>query len=210
MHQSGLFLQLATKHGVHNEYLLEQNKLWSQEPCRSLTVFDNTCLIPAGDNTDRPSPISAGFQAFNELLVKYSVKPVKFPMFTGDSALGWFLQGLQVTLILVAGSLLSPIPVASQIYSGLNYGRESYYPSGFKGISIVGGGVSKLGVQAVNAVSEDEEVDLIKVMQGINETSAIFTMGGGAQIDIFLKALKEQMEGSEPAPIDFILKPAKK
>ncbi len=109
MHQSGLFLQLATKHGVHNEFLLEQNKLWSQEPCRSLTVFDNTCLIPAGDNTDRPSPISAGFQAFNELLVKYSVKPVKFPMFTGDSALGWFLQGLNVTLILVAGALLATL-----------------------------------------------------------------------------------------------------
>jgi hypothetical protein len=111
---------------------------------------------------------------------------------------------------LITGSLLSPIPVASQIYSGLNYGRESYYPSGFKGVSIVGGGISKLGGEAINAISEDEEVDLIKVMQGINETSAIFTVGGGAQIDIFLKALKEEREGNEPAPIDFILKPAKK
>ncbi|MEI7578607.1 MAG: hypothetical protein WCJ58_01050 [bacterium] len=111
---------------------------------------------------------------------------------------------------LIAGSLLSPIPVASQIYSGWSYGKDSYNPSGFKGISIVGEGISKLGKEAVNAVSEDEEVDLIKVMQGINETSAIFTIGGGAQIDIFLKALKEEREGGEPAPIDFILKPAKK
>jgi ABC-type amino acid transport system permease subunit len=30
-------------------------------------------------------------------------------MFTGDSALGWFLQGLNVTLILVAGALLATL-----------------------------------------------------------------------------------------------------
>jgi hypothetical protein len=111
---------------------------------------------------------------------------------------------------LITGSLISPIPVASQIYSGWSYGKDSYNPSGFKGISIVGEGISKLGGEAINAISEDEEVDLIKVMQGINETSAIFTMGGGAQIDIFLKALKEENEGNEPAPIDFILKPPRK
>ena len=105
MHQSGLLLKLAAAHGVSNEFLIEQQKLWTQEPCRSSTTFDKACLVPAGDTFDPPSVISAGFAALDKLFLQYSIKPIKFPMFTGHNALQWFLQGLQVTLLLVVGSI---------------------------------------------------------------------------------------------------------
>ena len=105
MHQSGLLLKLAETHGVSNEFLVEQQKLWTQEPCRSSTIFDKACLVPAGDTFDPPSVISAGFAALDRLFLQYSIKPIKFPMFTGHNALQWFLQGLQVSLLLVVGSI---------------------------------------------------------------------------------------------------------
>lgn len=105
MHQSGLLLKLADAHGVTNEFLVEQNKLWMQEPCRSARTFDKACLVAAGDTFDPPSVISGGFVALDQLLMQYSIKPIKFPMFTGHNAFQWFLQGLQVTLLLVVGSL---------------------------------------------------------------------------------------------------------
>ena len=128
MHQSGLLLKLAAVHAVSNEFLVEQNKLWSQEPCRSSTTFDNACLVPAGDTFDPPSVISAGFAALDKLLLQYSIKPIKFPMFTGHNAFEWFLQGFQVTLLLVVGSLAMTMLVSVVLFKAM---QSTFWPLRF-------------------------------------------------------------------------------
>lgn len=108
---------------------------------------------------------------------------------------------------LMGGSIASSIPIASQIYSGLS--GFSFNPSGFRGVEIVGKGVGKLGNEALKAINPDEEADLIKALRGLNDTLSIFTVGGGGQIDIFLKALADQNDGENVAPIDYIMKKQK-
>ncbi len=116
MHQSGLLIKLASAHGVSNEFLVKQQKLWTQEPCRSSITFDKECLVPGGDTFDPPSAISAGFEALDKLFLQYSIKPIKFPMFTGQNAFQWFLQGLQVTLLLVVGSLVATLALGVGLF----------------------------------------------------------------------------------------------
>jgi hypothetical protein len=111
-------------------------------------------------------------------------------------------------LNMTAGSLAATVPGISQLYSKATGFNAT--PAGLQGLDIVGGGIGKLGKEAIKAANEDEEVDLFKVLQGLNETGAIFGYGGGSQIDIFIKALKEQQNGEDVAPINYILKTPKK
>ena len=108
---------------------------------------------------------------------------------------------------LIGQSLASTVPGASQFYSGLS--GYSFNPGGFKGFEIVGKGVKNVGAEAVKALSEDEEADLLKTLRGLNDTLAVFSVGGGSQIDIFLKAQQEAEKGNEVAPIDYLLRPKK-
>ena len=108
---------------------------------------------------------------------------------------------------LITQSAASTIPGVSQFYSGLS--GYSFNPGGFKGFEIVGKGVKNLGSEAVKAISEDEEADLLKALRGLNDTLAIFSAGGGGQIDIFLRAEQEAQKGNDVAPIDYLLKAKK-
>lgn len=108
---------------------------------------------------------------------------------------------------LIGQSLASSIPGVSQFYSGLS--GYSFNPGGFKGFEIFGKGIKNLGTEAIKATSEDEEADLLKALRGLNDSLSIFTVGGGSQIDIFLRAQQEAEKGEDVAPIDYILKPKK-
>jgi len=157
-------------------------------------------------------------------------KPSDVANFASDFLLLFFLDGLMTEFLregifngrdeddeedktlhyldIMAGSLAATVPGISQLYSkAVGYNAT---PAGLQGLDIVGGGIGKIGKQAIKAISEDEEVDLYKVLQGLNETGAVFGYGGGSQIDIFIKALKDQQNGEDVAPINYILKTPKK
>lgn len=153
-------------------------------------------------------------------------KPSDVAKFASDFLLLFFLDGLMTEFLreglfsgkdsddeedkalhylnITAGSLAATVPGVSQLYSkAVGYNAT---PAGLQGLDIVGGGIGKLGKEAIKAIDDEEDVDLFKVMQGLNETGAIFGYGGGSQIDIFIKALEKQQQGEDIEAINYILK----
>lgn len=105
---------------------------------------------------------------------------------------------------LIGQSITSTVPGVREIYnSAIGY---SAMPAGLGVLDIAG----KKGIGVIGKeILKEDEVDWVNVLRGVNNTSAVFSVGGGAQIDIFLGALQKQQEGEEVAPIDFLLKPKK-
>lgn len=106
---------------------------------------------------------------------------------------------------LIGQSVTSTVPGLREVYSSaIGY---SAMPAGLGILDVAG----KKGIGVIGKeILKEDEVDWINILRGVNNTSAVFSKGGGAQIDIFLKALQDQQEGEEVAPIDFILKNNKK
>lgn len=110
-------------------------------------------------------------------------------------------------LNLVGQSIVAPIPGVREVYSSATSDFSGGgMPAGLGIIDIVGKrGIGTIGKE----ILKEDEVDWVNVLRGVNNTSAVFSTGGGAQIDIFLGALQKQREGEEVAPIDFLLKSKK-
>lgn len=105
---------------------------------------------------------------------------------------------------LIGQSVTSIVPGLREVYSSaIGY---SAMPAGLGILDITG----KKGAGVIGKeILKEDEIDWINVLRGANNTSAVFSKGGGAQIDIFLKALQDQQKGEEVAPIDFLLKSKK-
>jgi len=127
MHQTGVLVELASQHGVSNSFLETEKQRWSQAPCTTSTAFDQTCLRAPGITSDPPSmlfdhfkqvenmllhgvlTVFAAVRQAEEFLVRSTFTQISFPMFTGEGGLRWFIDGIQLSLLLALGSIFSTL-----------------------------------------------------------------------------------------------------
>lgn len=123
----------------------------------------------------------------------------RVPDFGEDDEEDFMIYNLQLT----AYTFASQFPILREGASVVKGFDET--PSGLSGLGDIGSGIVKIS-KALTA----EEVDIIKVIEGLNDSSGIIFKYPSGQIDVFLEALKDERKGEEVAPMDYILKPTKK
>lgn len=112
-------------------------------------------------------------------------------------------SALAYTFKLMADNYFAQFPIVRESYSGLK--GYDVAPAGLSGLKSVTSGIS----QVRTGLTAEEEVDIDKVIQGINQASGVLFHYPSGQIDVFLDASKKAQEGEEVPLIDYLRKPKK-
>ncbi|MEP3047252.1 MAG: transporter substrate-binding domain-containing protein [Hyphomicrobiales bacterium] len=109
MHVEGMLLDLARPHLIETEYLVRMQTLWQRDECQQTPT---KCLSPPLRAEITPSP----FKAFVESA--YAWAQEYLAVFYSEVAWDLFTNGIQVSLIAVAGALIATL-VLSFIFAVL-------------------------------------------------------------------------------------------
>lgn len=112
LHQSGALQNLARAHQLDIGFLSEQRKLLSNAKCMDKDLVAQECLGAAADLSDPPTIIAPSVNLFENWLHTHAGLTLKFPMLVGESAAKLFVLGIFVSLLLVAGSILTTLVFA--------------------------------------------------------------------------------------------------
>ncbi len=61
----------------------------------------------------------------------------------------------------------------------------------------------------IKQLTSDEDIDISKVIEGLNQAGGIIFKYPSGQIDVFIDASQKEKEAQEIAPIDYLLRPQK-
>ena len=103
----------------------------------------------------------------------------------------------------MAQTFFSQFPIAREGVSAAQGFNGT--PSGLTGIEKI----VKGGVMAGKEFASEEDVDISKVIEGLNDASGIVFKYPSGQIDVFIDASQNESKGEEVAPIDYFLRPKK-
>jgi hypothetical protein len=110
---------------------------------------------------------------------------------------------LAYNLKLLTQTFLSQFPISREAVSVAQGFNGT--PSGLSGIEKIVKGSLAVGKE----LSSDEEIDISKVIEGLNDAAGIVFKYPSSQIDTFIDASQKAAEGEEVAPIDYLLRPKK-
>lgn len=103
---------------------------------------------------------------------------------------------------LIASNFFAQFPISREAVS-VAKGFEGT-PSGFSGLAIATKGFT-------SAIKEpfEEEPDITKIIEGINQGSGIIFHYPSGQVDVFIDAIQKAQEGEDVAPINYLIRPKK-
>ena len=104
-------------------------------------------------------------------------------------------------LSLIADTFISQFPILREGLSAAKGFSET--PAGFSGV----GTIAKGGNKVFQGLTAEEEIDLPKIIEGLNSAGGIIFKYPSSQIDVFLDATRKENEGDEVAPFDYFLRP---
>jgi hypothetical protein len=104
---------------------------------------------------------------------------------------------------LMVSSFAGQFPIAREAAAAAKGFNDT--PAGFSGVGKIGKGLYTVGKE----FTKEDEVDISKVIEGLNEAGGIVFKYPSSQIDVFIDAQQKEKEGKEPAPIDYLLRPKK-
>jgi ABC-type amino acid transport system permease subunit len=117
LHRSGALQNLARQHQLDVGFLDEQRLKWADTQCLQEQRVSDACLKAPSNLADLPTSFAPTIRIFENSLSRYTDRPLKFPMLTGQSAAQLFVTGLIVSLILVAGSVTATLAFAFLFYT---------------------------------------------------------------------------------------------
>jgi hypothetical protein len=147
-------------------------------------------------------------------------KPSDIAKFSSDMILLYFIEAIVAEAILgrmpdfddededtfatystklVASNFFAQFPIAREAVSGLK--GFDVAPSGFSGLaSITKGGAM------ISKELQEEEIDITKIIEGLNKGGGVLFHYPSGQINIFIDAIQKAQEGEDVAPINYLLK----
>lgn len=120
LHQSGVLQNLARVHHLDIGFLSEQQKRLSNPKCLYENHVAEECLAAPAVLSDSPTSIAPSVNLFEHWLQTHAGLALKFPMLVGESAAKLFVVGIIVSLLLVAGSIITTLVFAFLFYKLLN------------------------------------------------------------------------------------------
>ncbi len=120
LHQSGVLQNLARAHQLDIGFLSEQRELLSNAKCVDKNHVAQACLGAPADLSDPPTVIAPSVSLFEKWLQTHAGLKLKFPMLVGESAANLFILGIFVSLLLVAGSIITTLIFAFLFFRLLN------------------------------------------------------------------------------------------
>lgn len=112
-HAEGLFLALARRHGVAEGQLPQEQARWQDADCFDAQGTPRTaCLDPPAALLLLPSAIAPWVDALEEWLRHRLGLHLSLPMLKSQIALEVFVQGIVISLLLVAGALVATLGLA--------------------------------------------------------------------------------------------------
>jgi hypothetical protein len=104
---------------------------------------------------------------------------------------------------LVASNFFAQFPISREAVSGLKGFDVS--PAGFSGLA----SITKGGAMIAKELQE-EEVDITKIIEGLNQGGGVLFHYPSGQVDVFIDAVQKAQEGEDVAPINYLLRDYKK
>jgi len=120
MHGSGALVASAHANHVDDEFLRQQQRLWSGPDCLQADgTFLRTCLQDPVDVDEKPTAIAPAVTRFEAWLTRQTGWSVSFPMFKGEESLELFEAGIVNSIVLVAGAIAATLGIALLFQYGL-------------------------------------------------------------------------------------------
>lgn len=150
-------------------------------------------------------------------------KPSDVARFAGDFALLFWIETLVGNLLtnkvpdfgddddddfltynlkLLIQTYFSQFPIAREVVAAAQ-GFEAT-PAGFSGIGTITKGLSSAIIEG-----NKDEVDISKVIEGLNQASGVIFKYPSAQIDVFIDAQQKSSQGEDVSSIDYVLRSKK-
>lgn len=133
-------------------------------------------------------------------------------LFWAEAVLGEFLLGrspdddedpLWWNVRLTLQNMAAMLPLMREISSGLQ-GFDAN-PAGLRGLNEITKALKTTGSEIGAAVSDEDEVDILKVVESLNSAGGIVFKYPSAQLNIAIRAMEKSEKGEDVAPIDYLI-----
>lgn len=149
-------------------------------------------------------------------------KPRDVAKFASDMMLLYFVEAFLGQLLVrkvpdleddeESATLYTASLMAQNFFGQFPIGREAVSaaqgfdatPAGLTGIENIVKGISYAGKELT-----EEEPDMTKIIEGINQSGGILFHYPSGQVDVFIDALQKAQEGEDVAPIDYLIRQKK-
>ena len=125
-HAEGRFLSLAAGHGVDISFLTAQRTVWASNECLDARGAPHPgCLQPPTDVSQPMTAFAHRIEIFERWMRDSFGIQISLPMLKSQIALEFFLRGIVISLLLVAGSLATTFGFAIVFGAGLCASRRA-------------------------------------------------------------------------------------
>lgn len=123
LHASGDLLAIAGRWGLARDFLLVEQRRWSQPPC-ALPLPPADCLAPPRDASLMATPVAPAVDRIEAWVLEHLGVRLSLPMLKTRVAWDLFLAGVGYSLVLVAGSVVATVALAALFALGMRSPRR--------------------------------------------------------------------------------------
>lgn len=125
LHADGSLVRLARESGIDERWLLAQQQRWSTAPCAAMPAAPE-CLDPPHDDRLPATPVAGAVDRAEAWLAREFGWRINLAMLKTQVAWSLFVQGLLVSLALVAGAVLATWLMGCALAAGLGSRRRRW------------------------------------------------------------------------------------
>ena len=112
-HRDGLFIDMARLHSIRLGFLQQQQRVWRRPECNTDAGTANpACVLPALNAELKPTPFAGEVSAVEAWVETWTDIDLQLPMLKTAPAWSMFKEGVQNSLILIAGALAATLGLA--------------------------------------------------------------------------------------------------